>query len=419
ENIASGEFSFAAGQQAEATNDGSFVWADSQDAVFGSTINDSFNIRAQGGAHFVTSGAGLTIDGQAVLTAGSLISPANLPNGLGGSGNTVSGASSVVGGGHGNTASGNFATVAGGQVNSATNGEATVGGGNANHANGDTSTVAGGGFNVAGGDRSTVGGGVGNQATGFYATVGGGDGNIASGSEATIGGGQGNTNNGNAGFIGGGQNNTVGDGYQPTIGGGYGNIASNNYATVSGGIGNVAGGNYSFAAGHNAQALNQGAFVWSDGTGTATASASDNSVTFRASGGYRLLTSTGNAGVSLAAGGTSWATISDQNAKKNFAPVNGEAVLDKLAQVPVEKWNYKWEKNSDTPNIGPMAQAFKAAFYPGRDDKSITTLEFDGVELAAIQGLNEKLNEKDAEIQQLQQRLDKLEKLISESPDKR
>jgi len=32
-----------------------------------------------------------------------------------------------------------------------------------------------------------------------------------------------------------------------------------------------------------------------------------------------------------------------------------------------------------------MAQDFKAAFYPGRDHKSISTLEFDGVELAAIQ----------------------------------
>ena len=41
-------------------------------------------------------------------------------------------------------------------------------------------------------------------------------------------------------------------------------------------------------------------------------------------------------------------------------------------------------RNNDVPNIGPMAQDFKAAFYPGRDDKGISTLEFDGVELAAI-----------------------------------
>ena len=64
-----------------------------------------------------------------------------------------------------------------------------------------------------------------------------------------------------------------------------------------------------------------------------------------------------------------------------------------------------------------MAQDFKHAFYPGRDDKSISTLEFDGVELAAIEGLKEKLKEeakaKDARIGDLEQRLERLEKLIS------
>jgi trimeric autotransporter adhesin len=71
--------------------------------------------------------------------------------------------------------------------------------------------------------------------------------------------------------------------------------------------------------------------------------------------------------------------------------VDGEAVLEKLVTIPVEKWNYKWEPDTNPPHIGPMAQDFKGAFYPGRDDKSISTLEFDGVELAAIQGLNKKV----------------------------
>jgi hypothetical protein len=38
-----------------------------------------------------------------------------------------------------------------------------------------------------------------------------------------------------------------------------------------------------------------------------------------------------------------------------------------------------------------MAQDFKEAFYPGRDQTWITTLEFDGVALAAIKGLSEKI----------------------------
>jgi hypothetical protein len=62
-NLASGKYSFAAGRQAQATNQGAFVWADSQNAPFASTNDDSFNVRAQGGANFVTGGAGLTVDG--------------------------------------------------------------------------------------------------------------------------------------------------------------------------------------------------------------------------------------------------------------------------------------------------------------------------------------------------------------------
>ena len=58
-------------------------------------------------------------------------------------------------------------------------------------------------------------------------------------------------------------------------------------------------------------------------------------------------------------------------------------------------------------------------FYPGRDDKGISTLEFDGVELAAIQGLNQKLNEKDVEIQNLSRKLDELQALVQQLAAKR
>ena len=60
-NVASGLYSFAAGQEAQATNQGAFVWADSQSATFTSTANDSFNVRAQGGANFVAGSAGMTV----------------------------------------------------------------------------------------------------------------------------------------------------------------------------------------------------------------------------------------------------------------------------------------------------------------------------------------------------------------------
>jgi type VI secretion system secreted protein VgrG len=69
QNLAGGKYGFAAGQQAQATNQGAFVWADSQNAPFASTNNDSFNVRAQGGVNFMTSGAGAQVDGVSVLTA--------------------------------------------------------------------------------------------------------------------------------------------------------------------------------------------------------------------------------------------------------------------------------------------------------------------------------------------------------------
>ena len=104
--------------------------------------------------------------------------------------------------------------------------------------------------------------------------------------------------------------------------------------------------------------------------------------------------------------------------KKNFQPVDGKMVLEKLAQVPVQKWNYKSESDDAVQHLGPMAQDFKAAFYPGRDERSISTLEFDGVELAAIQGLNQKLNEevttRNSRVTELEQRNAALEKRLAE-----
>jgi hypothetical protein len=149
-------------------------------------------------------------------------------------------------------------------------------------------------------------------------------------------------------------------------------------------------------AGFNAVAGHNGCFVWADDNNTLFGTTTSNVFAVRCTGGAAFATAIdgiGNvtAGVKLNSGGTAWGTLSDRNAKKNFQPVNGEAVLEKLAAIPVEKWNYKWEADTNTPHLGPMAQDFKAAFYPGRDDKIITTLEFDGVELAAIQGLNQKL----------------------------
>ena len=105
--------------------------------------------------------------------------------------------------------------------------------------------------------------------------------------------------------------------------------------------------------------------------------------------------------------------VSDRNAKEHFTPVSPQTILDKVTDLPITEWNYKTAK--DVEHIGPMAQDFHAAFgLDGPDDKHISVVDEGGVALAAIQGLNEKLNEKDAQIADLEARLDKLEQLVGQ-----
>jgi hypothetical protein len=106
---------------------------------------------------------------------------------------------------------------------------------------------------------------------------------------------------------------------------------------------------------------------------------------------------------------------SDRNVKENFAPVNSREILDHVAAMPITRWNYK--ADAGVVHVGPMAQDFYAAFNVGMDDKHISMVDADGVALAAIQGLNEKLEHalerKETEITELKQRLEALEKSIA------
>jgi len=71
--------------------------------------------------------------------------------------------------------------------------------------------------------------------------------------------------------------------------------------------------------------------------------------------------------------------------------------------------------------VGPVAQDFHAVFEVGSDDTAIATVDADGVALAAIQGLNQRLTEltqeiyrRDVENAELKRRLDKLESLLAQ-----
>jgi trimeric autotransporter adhesin len=356
-----------------------------------------------------------------------------------------SSAPNLIGGGpdnHVDSGSGLF--IGGGQSNHIGSDAANcvIGGGNGNRIQspiGNGSIIGGGYQNIIRPDAqiSFIGGGGGNEigTNALYCAIVAGSANHVrhDAFASFIGGGYGNrigVNADQATIVGGFSN--VCSASTATVGGGANNTASGEDAVVPGGAGNTASGIASFAGGSFANAKHNGSFVWADLQPLTAdfqprtfSSVTSNQFAVRCTGGAKFVTAIDNtgaqaAGVRLGAGDTSWSSISDRNAKKNFQPVNGEAVLETLAAMPVQSWNYKWESDTNTPHLGPMAQDFKAAFYPGRDDKSISTLEFDGVELTAIQGLNRKvekqraeLEQKEADITELKQRIERLERLIT------
>jgi Chaperone of endosialidase len=237
--------------------------------------------------------------------------------------------------------------------------------------------------------------------TGFAASIGGGGANTASEAYAVVGGGASNTASGTYSAIGGGSRNT----------------ASNAASTVPGGDSNVASGSFSFAAGHRAHATTNGSFIWADSQEFDFAPSVDNFFGVRATGGIGLTVainpSTGGVTqfCNLLPGTPGWQCTSDRNAKENLVPVDGAAILERLAAMPVYTWNFKGFDPA-VRALSPTAQDFHAAFGLGNDDKSIATLNIEGVALAAIQGLyaRERVAEaalvaKDREISALEQAL--------------
>ena len=104
--------------------------------------------------------------------------------------------------------------------------------------------------------------------------------------------------------------------------------------------------------------------------------------------------------------------LSDVNAKQDFEPLDSSDVLAKVAALPMSEWSFK----NDGPgvrHVGPMAQDFRAAFGLGVDERHITALDAAGVALAAIQGLQKENAALAAENDELRQRLDRVEALVS------
>jgi trimeric autotransporter adhesin len=434
--------------------------------VGGGYGNTSSSNSATGGGGYLnrSSGEYATIGGGGFNASSSQYATVG-----GGFQNSSSNSYASVGGGYQNSSGGQYATVAGGIQNSSSNDYATVSGGYLNTCSGRGAAVGGGLFNlssgggafvggggtdgsfisgnVASGNASTVAGGFGNASGGDYSTVSGGHNNHASGGFATIGGGNGNSASLSC-TVAGGEQNITGAGFASAIGGGYANSALGNYATVGGGeynaasgpnstvpggYNNSAGGANSFAAGLNAQANHARCFIWSSypnsaptfGPDTFFVSATNgigiNCGAQRGDGGGQYWLNLGNVigsdlietstGAHLTTAGI-WSNASDKNRKTGFTPVSGREILEKLSALPVRQWRYTNELSS-VRHLGPTAQDFKAAFGLGTDDKSIGTVDEEGVALAAIQGLNQKVEQQRAENAELKQELTELKNLIN------
>jgi hypothetical protein len=191
------------------------------------------------------------------------------------------------------------------------------------------------------------------------------------------------------------------------------------------GLQNSASGQFSVAIGKNARTANrQGSIVLGDGcagfSSDSVYATANNQFVARGCGGIRFFTTQNlSAGVEIFPGGGSWSSISDRNRKENFARLDGEDVLFRLRSVPVMTWNYLTQDRT-IRHAGPTAQDFHAAFGLGESELLINSVDVDGVNMAAIQGLDARterqrarIAELEAQVRSLEERLARMEALLA------
>jgi hypothetical protein len=132
----------------------------------------------------------------------------------------------------------------------------------------------------------------------------------------------------------------------------------------------------------------------------------------------------GSANLVLDAGGNltiagSLTQLSDRNAKTNITPLNPQAVLTKLTNLPISQWAYK--STPTVTHIGPMAQDFHAAFGLGADDKHLAPGDLASVAVVGVQELHKTIEARETtitqqqtEITELKQRLTVLEAALNQ-----
>ena len=179
--------------------------------------------------------------------------------------------------------------------------------------------------------------------------------------------------------------------------------ASGSYSIAMGSYVSTSGLSGSFTIGDRSTTTVMGTFV-------------ANGFRARFASGYRLFTnSAASIGAFLNADANSWAALSDVRKKENFLPVDGEAMLERIAAMPQYTWNYIGQDVTRLRHYGPMGQDFYKAF--GHDalgeigcDTLINQQDFLGVNLIAIQALEKRTEE----IKTLKETISELKKEIEE-----
>jgi trimeric autotransporter adhesin len=214
-------------------------------------------------------------------------------------------------------------------------------------------------------------------------------------------------------------------------------LGANNWsdgdAAVAIGYTSTADADYSMAFGYRASTNGHtGAKVFGDASTTDSIEAvANNEFAVRAAGGFRFRSNaTLTNGCNIAAGGASITCASSKAIKENYQPADGEQILLRMRQVPINYWNIIDEEGKP-PHLGPFAEDFFAAFKLGNTDKAIGHQDIDGVNFAAIKALDartekqqmavqklevqmQQIQELKAENAELKRRLDQLERLIAE-----
>jgi trimeric autotransporter adhesin len=372
-NVAQGQCSFAAGQRAKALYDGCFVWADSQNADFSSTANDQFLVRAQGGVQFNALNGGVSLNGG---NGGIVLN--------GGSGNVSAQADNLTL----NATNGGVTLngAAGGVTVNGSSGGVTLNGPGGIYLNGGGSNVQ-----VQANNVSLLGSG------GGTATLAAGNGSLTAGTggvslTATTPGGVSLT------AAAGGVN------VAPSTSLNFGNMGRQMINLYSSGTNSYGIGVQYLDMYFRASGSDRGGFCWFQG-GVHSGGNVD------PGGGTIMMQLDGDSALWVHGNiNGNVNDFSDRNMKENFTPIDPLSVLAKVAALPITGWNFTNEPA--VKHIGPMAQDWYATFNVGPDDKRIAVVDEGGVALAAIQGLNQKLEDnlkaKDARITQLENEVSEL-----------